>query len=228
MCLRSNWPAARRVYGIGDGLGSLSISLSAQDRAGCLVSPAVEAATRRVPAGQARTQESFSLTSFHDSHLTTQYNAITRALAEEKYLTPTPIQVQTIPTVMTGRDVIGIAQTGTGKPRHSHCRFCTVSPSARVRRHARAAESWCSARRASCPAQSATASTLTATSCASEPRWGSTAYRWASRFATCSMAWMFSSRSHVVSAPADSPPSKLRCSSEGCDQRRARQGSLHG
>ena len=41
--------------------------------------------------------------------------AITRALTEEKYLTPTPIQSQTIPTVMSGRDVVGIAQTGTGK-----------------------------------------------------------------------------------------------------------------
>jgi ATP-dependent RNA helicase RhlE len=52
------------------------------------------------------------LTSFHDFRLS---DAITRALAEEKYLTPTPIQVQTIPPVMAGRDVIGIAQTGTGK-----------------------------------------------------------------------------------------------------------------
>jgi ATP-dependent RNA helicase RhlE len=42
-------------------------------------------------------------------------DAITRALAEEKYLVPTPIQAQTIPTLMSGRDVIGIAQTGTGK-----------------------------------------------------------------------------------------------------------------
>jgi superfamily II DNA/RNA helicase len=42
-------------------------------------------------------------------------DAITRALAEEKYLVPTPIQVRTIPTVMSDRDVIGIAQTGTGK-----------------------------------------------------------------------------------------------------------------
>jgi len=52
------------------------------------------------------------LTSFPDFKLN---DSITRALAEEKYLTPTPIQAQTIPTVMSGRDVIGIAQTGTGK-----------------------------------------------------------------------------------------------------------------
>jgi ATP-dependent RNA helicase RhlE len=52
------------------------------------------------------------LPSFDDFRLNA---AITRALAEEKYLTPTPIQVRTIPTVMSGRDVIGIAQTGTGK-----------------------------------------------------------------------------------------------------------------
>ncbi len=41
--------------------------------------------------------------------------AITRAIAEEKYATPTPIQEQTIPIVMSRRDVVGIAQTGTGK-----------------------------------------------------------------------------------------------------------------
>ena len=34
---------------------------------------------------------------------------------DEKYVTPTPIQAQTIPLVLQGRDVIGIAQTGTGK-----------------------------------------------------------------------------------------------------------------
>jgi len=38
-----------------------------------------------------------------------------RALATENYLTPTPIQVQAIPPVLAGRDVLGIAQTGTGK-----------------------------------------------------------------------------------------------------------------
>ncbi|QDV22756.1 DEAD/DEAH box helicase [Aureliella helgolandensis] len=38
-----------------------------------------------------------------------------RALAEEKYTTPTPIQAQTIPPAVEGRDVLGCAQTGTGK-----------------------------------------------------------------------------------------------------------------
>ena len=38
-----------------------------------------------------------------------------RALAEEKYETPTPIQAQTIPATLQGRDVLGCAQTGTGK-----------------------------------------------------------------------------------------------------------------
>ncbi len=52
------------------------------------------------------------MTDFHHFGLN---DKIIRALAEEKYLTPTPIQAQTIPTVMSGRDVIGIAQTGTGK-----------------------------------------------------------------------------------------------------------------
>ena len=40
---------------------------------------------------------------------------ITRALADEKYITPTPIQTQTVPLACQGHDVIGIAQTGTGK-----------------------------------------------------------------------------------------------------------------
>ena len=40
---------------------------------------------------------------------------ITRALTAENYATPTPIQLQTIPVALSRRDVIGIAQTGTGK-----------------------------------------------------------------------------------------------------------------
>ena len=37
------------------------------------------------------------------------------ALASKNYSVPTPIQAQAIPTVLTGRDLLGIAQTGTGK-----------------------------------------------------------------------------------------------------------------
>lgn len=40
---------------------------------------------------------------------------VQRALAEENYETPTPIQAQTIPAALDGRDVLGSAQTGTGK-----------------------------------------------------------------------------------------------------------------
>ncbi len=40
---------------------------------------------------------------------------ILRALVSEGYTTPTPIQSQTIPHVLAGRDLLGCAQTGTGK-----------------------------------------------------------------------------------------------------------------
>ncbi|MDD3277162.1 MAG: DEAD/DEAH box helicase, partial [Kiritimatiellales bacterium] len=38
-----------------------------------------------------------------------------RAVAEEGYTTPTPIQQQAIPHLLEGRDLLGCAQTGTGK-----------------------------------------------------------------------------------------------------------------
>jgi superfamily II DNA/RNA helicase len=38
-----------------------------------------------------------------------------KAVKETGYTTPTPIQAQAIPEVLKGRDVLGIAQTGTGK-----------------------------------------------------------------------------------------------------------------
>ena len=40
---------------------------------------------------------------------------ILQALALKEYSNATPIQQQAIPTVLTGRDLLGIAQTGTGK-----------------------------------------------------------------------------------------------------------------
>jgi len=40
---------------------------------------------------------------------------VRQALADQHYETPTPIQAQTIPPALQGRDVLGCAQTGTGK-----------------------------------------------------------------------------------------------------------------
>ena len=40
---------------------------------------------------------------------------IQRALSDQGYTIPTPIQAQAIPVVLQGRDVMGAAQTGTGK-----------------------------------------------------------------------------------------------------------------
>ena len=71
---------------------------------------------------------------------------IAQALTEEKYETPTPIQAQSIPHTLKGRDLVGIAQTGTGKtaafalpilnhlsknrfrPERRHCRVLVLSP----------------------------------------------------------------------------------------------------
>ncbi len=41
--------------------------------------------------------------------------AIQQAISEMGYVVPTPIQVQAIPVVLAGQDVMGAAQTGTGK-----------------------------------------------------------------------------------------------------------------
>jgi len=40
---------------------------------------------------------------------------ILRALKDENYETPTPIQAQAVPTLLASKDLLGIAQTGTGK-----------------------------------------------------------------------------------------------------------------
>jgi ATP-dependent RNA helicase RhlE len=90
-----------------------------------------------------RQLESHRLTSFQSFGLA---EPIARALAEENYLIPTPIQAQTVPLALAGRDIIGIAQTGTGKtaafalpilhrlfagrtpPERKSCRVLVLSP----------------------------------------------------------------------------------------------------
>jgi len=52
------------------------------------------------------------LTQFTDLGLN---SLLLKALTAEGYVTPTPIQAQAIPSVMEGKDLLGIAQTGTGK-----------------------------------------------------------------------------------------------------------------
>ncbi len=52
------------------------------------------------------------LKTFHEIEL---IEPIQRALAEENYVVPTPIQAKTIPAAIAGQDILGCAQTGTGK-----------------------------------------------------------------------------------------------------------------
>ena len=40
---------------------------------------------------------------------------ILRAVSEQGYTTPSPVQAEAIPAIITGRDVMAAAQTGTGK-----------------------------------------------------------------------------------------------------------------
>lgn len=53
-----------------------------------------------------------SVTSFTDLNLA---QPIQRAIIEKNYTQPSPIQAQAIPHLLEGRDLIGCAQTGTGK-----------------------------------------------------------------------------------------------------------------
>ena len=52
------------------------------------------------------------MTTFNDLGLA---KPLLRALEQEGYETPTPIQARAIPIVLQGKDLLGIAQTGTGK-----------------------------------------------------------------------------------------------------------------
>ncbi|WP_274961280.1 DEAD/DEAH box helicase, partial [Lentibacter algarum] len=52
------------------------------------------------------------MTKFSDLNLDPK---VLKAVADTGYETPTPIQAGAIPPALEGRDVLGIAQTGTGK-----------------------------------------------------------------------------------------------------------------
>jgi ATP-dependent RNA helicase RhlE len=83
------------------------------------------------------------LTQFNDFALV---EPIKKTIANGGYTTPTPIQMQAIPPALEGRDILGIAQTGTGKtaafsmpsldalyrnkvrPGRNQCRMLVLSP----------------------------------------------------------------------------------------------------
>jgi superfamily II DNA/RNA helicase len=56
--------------------------------------------------------EGRNMTQFSDLHLDPR---VLKAVEEAGYTTPTPIQAGAIPPALEGKDVLGIAQTGTGK-----------------------------------------------------------------------------------------------------------------
>ena len=53
---------------------------------------------------------------------------ILRAVADAGYTEPTPIQTAAIPPIIPGHDLIGIAQTGTGKTAAFTLPILTSSP----------------------------------------------------------------------------------------------------
>jgi ATP-dependent RNA helicase RhlE len=62
------------------------------------------------------------------------------ALTAKGYETPTPIQVQSIPPLLEGRDLCGVAQTGTGKTAAfalPSIQFLTENPAPPIPRHCR-------------------------------------------------------------------------------------------
>jgi ATP-dependent RNA helicase DeaD len=70
------------------------------------------AATKRPSVSKNGTQKEFSEFGFAELMLSDEVN---RAIREMGFVRPTEIQAQVVPLLLDGRDVIGQAQTGTGK-----------------------------------------------------------------------------------------------------------------
>ena len=64
------------------------------------------------PNDKTHSNEEMQFKTFEEMYLIA---TLQRALKNEQYDTPTPIQAKSIPAAISGRDVLGCAQTGTGK-----------------------------------------------------------------------------------------------------------------
>ena len=112
-------PAAAEAPVIADGPAIAEAPIIA-DAAVTADAPAVEAATAPVAEDDVpeyseeedEAEEERPRTTFADIGLSPE---LLRAVEESGYIHPTPIQEHAIPWVMMGRDVLGCAQTGTGK-----------------------------------------------------------------------------------------------------------------
>jgi superfamily II DNA/RNA helicase len=92
------------------------VAESAVERVAESVAPAVSAAVGETASAQAPADAAEPVAAapvrFADFGLSPD---ILRALSDQGYVHPTPIQAQAIPVLLQGRDVMGAAQTGTGK-----------------------------------------------------------------------------------------------------------------
>ncbi len=98
---------------------------------------------------------------------------VLRVLTDVGYESPSPIQAATIPPLLEGRDVLGQAQTGTGKTAAFALPMLSridLEPDASRRR-------WCWRRRASWPSRSPRRSSATRRSCPASTCCRSTAAR---------------------------------------------------
>ena len=82
-------------------------------RSGASVLAAIRANAKRPPDAGAMADEAYAPQhQFNDFAIC---QALKDNIAAKGYVTPTPIQDQAIPAILAGRDLIGIANTGTGK-----------------------------------------------------------------------------------------------------------------
>jgi len=114
------------------------LSLHAASSADAQTQAAAEAAPDSLPAtasdavvtASAGGDETSPRTTFADLGLSEE---LLRAISEKGYVHPTPIQEQAIPVVLQGRDVMGVAQTGTGKTAGFTLPMCEILSGSRAR-----------------------------------------------------------------------------------------------